>query len=188
MDFNRHSDLEGTHAFLSASQSAWVNYDLDQLDRRLETVMAAQLGTALHDWAAKSINLRRRQPEGTNDVMNDYINDAIGFRMRAEQPLVYSRNCFGTADTIGFRQEVLRIHDLKTGSIKVKSPRQLEVYAALFCLEYKVDPRTIEIELRIYQGDEVRIYPGETEVIKFIMEKIVAFDKHIERKRLEAEA
>lgn len=187
MDFNRHSQLAGTHAFLSASQHSWVNYDLDHLERRFETHMAAQRGTDLHALASECIRLGVRLPD-TPTTMNAYVNDAIGFRMRPEQPLFYSPNCYGTADAIGFRENTLRIHDLKTGVINVKSPRQLEIYAALFCLEYRHDPNDITIELRIYQNNEVRVYPGDPEVIKFIMNKIVAFDKHIEAMRLEAEA
>ena len=31
MNWNRHSDLMGTHAFLSASKYHWLNYDADKL-------------------------------------------------------------------------------------------------------------------------------------------------------------
>ena len=31
MNWNRHSDLEGSHAFLSASKYHWINYDADKL-------------------------------------------------------------------------------------------------------------------------------------------------------------
>lgn len=186
MDFNKHSQLAGTHAFLSASQHSWVNYDLDHLERRFESAEAAQRGTDLHALASECIRLGVKLPD-TPTTMNLYVNDAIGYRMKSEQVLFYSPNCYGTADTIGFRQNFLRIHDLKTGIITVKNPRQLEIYAAIFCLEYRIDPFDIEIELRIYQNNEVRIYPGDPEVIKYIMEKIVAFDKHLEALRLEAE-
>ena len=93
----------------------------------------------------------------TNRALSTYVNDAIGFKMSCEQPLFYSENCFGTADTICFRKGKLSIHDLKTGIIPA-SERQLEVYAALFCLEYSVDPLAIEIELRIYQRDDIRVF------------------------------
>jgi hypothetical protein len=193
MDFNKHSAVAGTHAFLSASQYAWVNYDLEKLEMRFETAMAAQRGTDLHALAHECIRLGVKLPDNPT-TMNLYVNDAIGFRMSPEQVLYYSINCYGTADAIGFRmnretrRRILRIFDLKTGSILVKNPRQLEIYAAIFCLEYRIDPNEIDIELRIYQSNEVRIYPGDPEVIRFIMDKIVAFDKHIEAMRAEVEA
>jgi len=104
--------------------------------------------------------------------------------MASEQILYYSDNCFGTADTISFRRNQLRIHDLKTG-VTQTSEKQLEVYAALFCLEYRIKPLEIETELRIYQSDEVRIYEVDPDSIVHIMSKIVAFDKRIRTLRQE---
>jgi hypothetical protein len=54
---------------------------------------------------------------------------------------------------------------------------QLEVYAALFCLEYKVRPGDIEIELRIYQNDEIQYAHPTVERISYIMDHIVHSDK-----------
>jgi len=116
-----------------------------------------------------------------------YINDAIRYRMTCEQVLYYSENCFGTADTISFRYKTLRIHDLKTG-VWTASVHQLEVYAALFCLEYDIDPADIKIELRIYQDNEVMMYEADPEDIIFIMERIQEFDKLITHRRLEEES
>jgi hypothetical protein len=59
--------------------------------------------------------------------------------------------------------------------------RQLEVYSALFCLEYSIDPYSIEIELRIYQGDNVNVVEASPESICVIMEKIIMFDQQIEQ-------
>ena len=39
-------------------------------------------------------------PKDVFETVKDYINDGIGFRMKHEQPLVYSDLFFGTADTI----------------------------------------------------------------------------------------
>lgn len=108
-----------------------------------------------------------------------YVNDAIGYKMSVEQPLYYSDNCFGTADAISFRRNTLRIHDLKTGITKA-SMKQLEAYAAIFCLEYAIDPRDIKIELRIYQNKNVEIHDPDPEVILFIMDRIVELDAKIE--------
>jgi hypothetical protein len=184
--FNTHSPhLAGTHAFLSASNYHWINYSDDKLDHAVATAMAARRGTRLHELARDCIELGVKLPD-TPTTMNLYVNDAIGFRMTAEQMLFYSPNCYGTPDTISFRRDKLRIHDLKTGIAKT-SENQLYVYAALFCLEYGVKPHQIETELRIYQNDEIRTYEGEPETIVYIMDKIVMFDKRIELLRQDLE-
>ena len=104
--------------------------------------------------------------------------------MIPEQPLYYSPNCFGTADTISFKKELLRIHDLKTGETPA-SIHQLEIYAALFCLEYGIPPSDIDIELRIYQLDEVQVHIPESELVRSIMDKIIIFDQRIEKLKME---
>lgn len=186
MKFNDHSRLVGCHAFLGASQFSWIHYDDEKLAERYETYMAAQRGTELHDFAATAIRLRQRL-KGATSTLALYVNDAIGFHMTPEQVLYYSENCFGTADAISFRNNFLRIHDLKTGQIPVmkKQPHmeQLEIYAALFCLEYNVDPNTIDIELRIYQSEEVSIYSPEKTDILYIMDKIKRFDSILKEKQ-----
>ena len=97
--------------------------------------------------------------------------------MSAEVVLFYSPNAFGTVDAIAYRHRRLRISDLKTGATRT-SEHQLEVYAALFCLEYEIDPLNMrDIELRIYQDGSVRQYIGDPYFIKGIMEKIVKFDQ-----------
>ena len=87
--------------------------------------------------------------------------------------------CFGTADAISFKNGVLRIHDLKTGKFgKIESHReQVEVYAALFCLEYRIKPGEIKFELRVYKNDDVDIWCPTAEDIAPIMDKIVHLDK-----------
>ena len=134
---------------------------------------------------AKDLIILKQNLPDTTATLNAYVNDAIGFRMTPEQTLFYSLNCYGTADAISFRQKKLRIHDLKTG-VNPTSVTQLEVYTALFCLEYDVNPNDIEIELRIYQNDEVRIYNGDPLSIFAIMDKIRVFDARIEQLRMEA--
>jgi len=183
MIFNEHSNLEGQHAFLSASKYSWINYDEDKIDRVYIATLAARRGTELHKFAHEAIRLGVKLPK-TSRTLHAYVNDAIGYRMASEQILYYSDNCFGTADTISFRRNQLRIHDLKTG-VTQTSEKQLEVYAALFCLEYRIKPLEIETELRIYQSDEVRIYEVDPDSIVHIMSKIVAFDKRIRTLRQE---
>lgn len=179
MIFNSHSELRGKHAFLSPSNNSWLNYDAQKLEARYYTVMAAQRGTDLHALAHESIRLGIKLSSG-NKAMARYVTDAIDYKMTCEQPLFYSDHCFGTADTICFKRNKLRIHDLKTG-ITATNEKQLEVYAALFCLEYDVDPFTIDIELRVYQREEVRVYDPTPERIADIMEKIVVFNQYIEQ-------
>lgn len=178
MIFNRHSDLQGRHAFLSPSNYHWLNYDSQKLAARFSSHMAAKRGTDLHDLAHAAIRLGVKLSRG-NASLATYVNDAIGYKMVCEQTLFYSDNCFGTADTICYRRNKLRIHDLKTG-IVATSFHQLEVYAAIFCLEYCVDPFDIEFELRIYQREEVRVHNPYSEQIAEIMDIIVRFDKEVE--------
>jgi Protein of unknown function (DUF2800). len=183
--FNKHLNLQGEHAFLSPSQYHWIHYTRDRLLERWTASQAAAYGTAQHEYAHREIEEGRLSSlVGTIGL---YINDAIKYRMICEQVLYYSENCFGTADTIAFRYNTLRIHDLKTG-VWPGSVHQLEVYAALFCLEYGKDPFDIKIELRIYQDNEVLVYEADPEDIVFIMEKIQEFDRIITHRRLEEES
>ena len=134
MNFNKHSHLEGQHAFLSASKYHWTGYDVEKLTDSYLKYLATQRGVELHDFACQCIRLGIRLPR-RSETLNLYVNDAIGYKMTPEQVLYYSYNSFGTADAISFRNKMLRIHDLKTG-VSPTSMRQLEIYAALFCLEY----------------------------------------------------
>lgn len=170
MIFNKHYDLEGTHAPFSASKSSWLRYDDEKLIETYNNMQAKELGTKLHEFAKMAIDLGVKQPRN-NNTLSAYINDAIGFAMDTEVVLFYSKYFYGTADSIMFRKNFLRIHDLKTGSIPAHM-EQLVVYAALFCLEYKKDPKDIKIELRLYQNNEVLIHNPEPEEINDVISKI----------------
>jgi len=148
-------------------------------------MLATQRGVRLHEFACECIRLGIKLPKSKKTI-NSYINDAIGYKMATEQLLYYSSNCFGTADAISFRQNFLRIHDLKTGETKT-SMRQLEVYNALFCLEYHINPEDIKIELRLYQLDEILVHEPSSESIHQIMDKIIISDKCIEKIKIEEE-
>lgn len=174
MLFNKRYEFDD-HAFLSPSKYHWINYDIEKLTTAFTNWQAAKKGTRLHEFAKECIELGIKLPR-TEKTLNMFVNDAIGFRMTPEQGLYYSENCFGTADAISFNRNLLRIHDLKTGATK-SSMTQLELYAALFCLEYNVNPDTIDIELRIYQNDEVWIH--NPEAISDLMGIIVQADRHI---------
>ena len=174
MNFNKHYNLEGLHAPFGASKSSWLRYDKSKLIETYKNLKAAEIGTRLHEFAAEAINLGIKLPK-TNKTINMYVNDAIGFRMNTEVVLFYSEHFFGTADAICFRNKTLRIHDYKSG--KSGHLEQLEVYAALFCLEYKVKPFEIDIILRLYKEDAVEEEKAEPEKILQIMDIIRDFDK-----------
>lgn len=174
LGFNDHSRLRGLHAFMGASKYHWINYDQEKLINSFLKYKAAERGVELHEFAATCIKLGQKLPHSKKSL-NMYVNDAIGFRMHPEMVLFYSENCFGTCDAICFRDNVLRIHDLKTG----ESPahiEQLQIYAALFCLEYKIDPYSINIELRLYQNNEVLYEHSDPQIIRAICDKIVEGD------------
>ena len=189
MRFKPHFELQGRHAFLSASKSYWLNYDDNKLTLTHKSDQAARRGSELHEWACMAIKLRRRLPNNKQTI-NQYVNDAIGFRMTPEVVLWYSDIAFGTADTISFNKNpdndrmILRIHDLKNGITKA-SFRQLELYVVFFCLEYDVNPDDIDIELRIYQNDEVKFHIPDPEVIKDYMQRTIHAEALIMQLRLE---
>ena len=194
MKWKERSNLVGQHAFLSPSNTHWVNYSEDKLVTVYENrVMAVERGTKLHEYARSAIELNRKQPK-TKDTVCMYINDAIGYRMRPEQPLYYSSVCFGTCDAISFdkRKRLLRIHDLKTGSTPAHMD-QLLTYAALFFLDYQNDIKIednlnvsdIDVELRIYQNCEIITCNPTTEDILTRMDLIVKFTQILERRKAE---
>lgn len=181
MRFNDHYNLEGQHAFLGASKYHWINYDEEKISTAYKNFLATQRGTELHAFAAECIRLGQKL-KGTSNTLSMYVNDAVGYGMTPEVVLYYSENCFGTADAINFNEKksFLRIHDLKTGVIPAHM-EQLEIYAALFCLEYNVKPSDIGMELRLYQNDDILVHNPEPNEIEKIMNTIVIFDKKIDK-------
>ena len=175
MNFNQHSNLSGLHAPFSPSQPSWLRYDDAKALEAYSNKKAAELGSRLHAWAKETIDLGMKQPRSKKTICA-YVNDAIGYKMDTEVVLFYSTRFFGTADAISFRNNTLRIHDLKTGVRQAKM-EQLLIYAALFCLEYRVKPSTIDIELRLYQNDEILYHNPGAEEITEVMEKIIHLDK-----------
>lgn len=205
MIYNDHSNLSGKHALLSPSGCSWLNYDpdSDSLIKKYKSAYATVLGTALHEYADKRIKFRLKMtkhqkndvlfyllasgiPETVIDMdhifenLMMYVNDAIGFKMDTEQILYYSDNCYGTADAISFRNNTLRIHDLKTGTTRVHI-EQLMIYTALFCLEYNFKPSDMEIELRIYQNGEILYHKPSVDEILPIMDQIISLDSKLQR-------
>ena len=158
MNFIKHSNLEGQHAFLGASKYHWIRYDDEKLLDTYDRFLATLRGTELHDFAARCIKLNQKLPK-SQKTLNMYVNDAIGYKMTP-------------------------IHDLKTGEIEAHM-EQLMIYAALFCLEYKYKPSEIQIELRIYQNDECVVHNPTADEIVPIMDKIITFDKLINKRKRE---
>lgn len=184
MTFNKHSELEGMHAFLSPSKYHWLGYDEEKLTNSYLNSLAVMRGTELHAFAEQCVRLGINLPD-ERKTLNMYVNDAIGFKMTPEQPLAYSANCFGTADAICFRKNLLRIHDLKTGQTPADI-RQLLIYNALWCLEYGKKPDKVKSVLRIYQNDEIFEYEPEKNEVQETMEKIVWANKILEGLQQEA--
>ena len=177
MNFNKHLELDGKHAILSPSKPYWLNYSQDQIRNYIRAQRAAAEGTELHEIAAKLIS-KGLKLRGSTQTLTAYVNDAIGYGMRPEVALKYTDACFGHTDAIDYNHGVLRIHDLKTGSGPVHM-EQLEIYAALFLLEYEralgVNPLNTKVNLRIYQNDDIQEFTPDKdrleEVIYSIKEK-----------------
>lgn len=190
MQFATHSELVGSHAFLSPSQYHWIRYDEEKLIEKFFTQMDAQKGSRLHEIAKELIEMKIKLP-ANGLTLSRYVNDAIGFKMTPEQVLVYSDICFGTADAISYdpRKKILRVHDLKNGVTPAKMD-QLMVYCALFVLEYglllNVKPHEVTYLLRIYQNDDVFEYQPELDEIVHIIDRIVTFDRIIQKLKVEA--
>lgn len=185
MNFNRHGDLEGKHAFLSPSKSSWLRYSKEQLRTAYINAMAVARGTKLHAMA-KDLITEGIKVRGNKQTFAAYVNDAIGYGMTPEQVLYFTNNCFGTADAIYYKDGLLRIHDLKTGATPAHM-EQLEVYAALFMLEYErvygIRPSNTKVELRLYQSDDVIEESPEPEKIESIMNEIRQKDAWIDELR-----
>lgn len=179
MYFNKHSELAGKHAFLSPSNHHWLKYDDDKLKTVYSSQMAKVRGVELHELGCRCIELGVYLPDN-GETLSMYVNDAIDLGLRPEQPLFYSYNCYGTADTIGIHDGILHIHDYKSG-VTPASMNQLLIYAAIFFLEYGAlySVYTTPVELRLYQSKNINVYNPSSEEITAIMDKIIHFDELI---------
>ena len=203
MIWNKHSKLEGSHAFLSASKYNWIGKTNEELITSYTNSYSQAIGTLMHAYAADCIRfreklrksdargakfdlMRRGIPEFAIDIRSfyntvmTYVNDAIDYQMDPEVLLYYSDLCFGTADAIQVSGDILRIHDLKTGVAPAKT-EQLMIYAALFFLEYGYKPERMRTELRIYQLDDVIVREPEVEEIREVMNAIVEKDRVLQK-------
>lgn len=210
MNFNEHSNLKGKHALFSPSSYYWLQDEEEDTIKRFCSSYAAQVGTIIHELAADYIQfgvkmtkfdkkqiplallkngippvvIDRMAIDDVFENLMNYVNDAVGFRMTPEVTLFYSEYVFGTADTIGFdeRNKMLRIHDLKNGTVKAKID-QLMIYNALFFLEYgsvlRIKPDDVQQELRIYQSGEILYHNPNPDDTIMVMEQIKTRDKII---------
>lgn len=170
-----------SHSLFSASKYHWLNYSVEKMLEVYSKEDARKMGTELHELAYNLIRLKVKLPE-TDATLNQYVNDAILYEMIPEKQLYYSEEFRGTADTMTVDvNDILRIHDLKTGTTKA-SMKQLEIYAALFCLETGCVPSDLkDIELRLYQNNEIQVEHATSETIVPIMDKIVTVDSLIRK-------
>ena len=183
MNFAKHYNLKDQHALLGASKYQWIRYSDEKIAELYFANKAKEEGTRIHALASELIELGVKLPDNKK-TLNMFVNDAIGYKMNSEQVLYYSMNCFGTADAICFRNNMLRIHDLKTGKIPAHF-EQLMIYAALFCLEYDFKPSDIGIELRIYQSNDILFMNPDVSDIVPIMDRIITADKIISKIQIE---
>ena len=168
-----------SHSIFPASNYHWLNYSVEKMMEVWSArYTAAEIGTRMHELAKLLIELKQPLADEPR-TLNMYVNDAIRFGMVPEKQLRYSEEFRGTCDAIGIDGNVLRIHDLKTGTTKA-SIKQLYIYAALFCLDSGCKPSEFEkIELCIYQNNDVISEIVGVEEILPIMDKIVTVDAMI---------
>jgi hypothetical protein len=172
---NRHPEIEDRHAIFGGSKYAWTNKTPEENANDIFKDDAAVLGTKLHDLARRHIELDI--PMGRSQkTLNLYINHALKYGMVPEVALKASPYHFGKADALSFdKNGKLKIFDLKTG-VRPASFRQLEIYAAFFIMEYApmlgINPNDLDIELRIYQNDDVLIGTPSANDIRPIIDNI----------------
>lgn len=171
------------HRFASANIKAYESYDEEKLDDIHKGFRNFVRGRYLGlDDTSKTgplaftiLDNMRYVPEESWVSVAQFINDGCQYKMNSEQPLWYSDNAFGTTDAISFYRNKLRIHDLKTGDNPAKM-LQLELYAALFCLEYRKQPEQIKMELAIYQFGEITRQVPDPKDIRDLMDLIIEDD------------
>lgn len=196
MQWNDHKQLEGKHAFLSASNFHWINWNDQIFENRYYSQFSTTIGTAIHALAHDCILNRTKlnkhdrhlieitlyhayipkdayDPDDILINLIPFVNDAIGYHMSSEILLYYNNYCFGTCDAISFseKERILRIHDLKTGTTTAHM-EQLLIYAALFCLEYHKNPHQFKTELRIYQNFNIVVEEPDANDIETFMNLI----------------
>jgi hypothetical protein len=59
MRFNKHTKIQGEHAFLSPSNYHWINYTIGRLAERWTAAQASAWGVAQHEYAMTEIRAGR---------------------------------------------------------------------------------------------------------------------------------
>ncbi len=195
MYWNKHPEFEGKHAFLSASQYHWMAWSDEILKQRYKNSFANDVGTIIHELASKCIKRGIKLsdddvtliimtlkdnyiPDNVYDInriignLKNFVNDSIDNRMSSEVLLFYTENAFGTSDAISFDGKKLKIFDLKTGAIQAHF-EQLLLYAAYFCLEYNQDPHNFDIDLRIYQNNEIAKFEPTGDEVQYYIDTVI---------------
>lgn len=202
--FHSHPELKDTHALISPSRHILKpGYTKEQFDNYIRSSYARSIGTSIHALVADLIDARIKItpkeaikhiqlqlhrdgiPRNVFDAsefsqtVSDYVKDGIGFDLKTEQPLKYSDKAYGTADGIRFNEKrgELIIHDLKTGKVQADMS-QLVAYAALFCLEYHIKPKDIQIILRIYQNGMISELEPKVSDILPVIDQIIELSKY----------
>lgn len=203
MSWNGYSSQNEQHAFLSPSKVSWIRYSEEELYSAYIRSFSPAIGTALHELAhdliVKCVTLSKADRKMVlfhlleNDIprvaidMNAlypnfmaYVNDSLMYGLTPEVKLQYSDVCFGHADAVGFENNLLRIFDLKTGTTPAHM-EQLMIYAALFCLQNKIKPATIQTELRLYQGGNVQVVSPDWKDIYEFTQIIIKNSNYIQK-------
>lgn len=150
-----------------ASNHYWLGYDVPRALEYMRDMKAKTIGTQLHAFAADAI--KYRAPLSGRGTLAMYVNDCIKYGMDPEIMLKFSNNFFGTADAITVDRGKLRISDLKTGVKHTPHMNQLLIYDALYCLDYGVDPKDIDHELKIYfKNDKITLKPKAADIYTVI--------------------
>lgn len=141
-----------------------------------------QFSDKSRDYGAELIKHMDYLPKETYPTVKSFINDSIGFGMKSEDRVEYSKYYFGTADAIRYdtQSKTLRVFDLKTGTRPAKIS-QLYTYAALYCLQHDLKPDGITFETRIYQSGDILTDNPPTELIYDLMRTIVHGDAIINK-------
>ena len=185
---NQYRAALGTEIHEFAAQSIKLNHKITNIKTLIHGVenyiytkyTFTSPNQTVTDYGMKLVKRVGMIPREVYDAVRAYINDGISFKMSVEQPVYYCDRIYGTADSISFRNNFLRIHDLKSGEHPAKMD-QLLGYAALFCLEYGnkfgFKPGDISMELRIYQWDAITVTNPTAADIVPIMDRIIHTEK-----------
>ena len=209
MIFQQHLEYQGKHSKLPPSRAhSLITKTPEQLYQLMVSSYATEIGDICHEFAAErirySIKLTNTRADKNNllirllsngvpyyaididriyPTIHNYVNDAINFGLKPEVVLVYTPDVFGTADAIDFNNGILRIFDLKTGSTPAHI-EQLIYYLSYWALEYPLEFKELkEVELRIYQSNDVIVSKPTREDFMPVIDKIVSDAKFIQEIR-----